>query len=129
MGGLAPKFDPRPHVPQNLSRAHHGAHDPEKVSEIPLTVAEKIEFEKKFVAPWRQNRKRSRSRDHMCEKLSLGTTIPENMKTLGLEMTTLFDLFDIAFGRSKHVSMGNDEKFCYIRNARQHKILLRSRTP
>jgi len=49
--GLAPKFDPWPHVPRNLSRAHRGAHDPEKISEIPLMVAEKIEFEKKIWRP------------------------------------------------------------------------------
>jgi len=42
---------PDSHVPQNLSRALHAAHDPEKISEISLTVAEKIEFEKKIAAP------------------------------------------------------------------------------
>ena len=30
LGGLAPKFDPRPHVPRNLSRALRGAYDPVK---------------------------------------------------------------------------------------------------
>ena len=30
-------------------------------------------------------------------------------------MTTLFAFFEIAFCPSKCVSMGNDEKFCYIR--------------
>jgi len=74
------------------------AHDHEKISEIALTVAEKIECEKKFGTPWRPNRKRSRSRDHIYVKLSLRTRIPENMKTLGLEMTTLFEFFDNAFG-------------------------------
>ena len=50
-GGLAPKFDPRPHHHRNLSRARWGAHGPEKISEIARTVAEKIEFEKKNL--WR----------------------------------------------------------------------------
>ena len=36
------------------------------------------------------------------------------MKSIGLEMTTLFDFFDIAFGPTERVSMGNDEKFCSI---------------
>ena len=48
---MAPKFDPRPNVPRNLSRALRGAHDPEKISEIALTVAGKIEFEKKLAPP------------------------------------------------------------------------------
>jgi len=48
--GLAPKFDPRPHVTRNLSRASWGAHDAEKISEIAPTIAEKIEFEKKLAA-------------------------------------------------------------------------------
>jgi len=47
-GGLAPKFDPRPHVTWNLSRAPRGTYDPEKISEIARTVAEKIEFEKNW---------------------------------------------------------------------------------
>jgi len=46
-GGLAPKFDLRPHVTQNLSRARREAHDPEKILEIARTVVEKIEFKKK----------------------------------------------------------------------------------
>ena len=37
------------------------------------------------------------------------------MTTLGPEMTTLFAFFEIAFWPTKHVSMGNDEKFCSIR--------------
>jgi len=44
---LTPDF----HVPRNLSRAHRVAHDPEKISEIAQTVAEKIEFEKKIWRP------------------------------------------------------------------------------
>jgi len=40
-----------PHVPRNLSRALRGAQDHEKISEIALTVAENIEFEKKIGAP------------------------------------------------------------------------------
>jgi len=83
---------PDPYVPWNLSRAHRGAHDPEKISEIARV------WKKNLGAPWRPNRKRSRLHDHICWKLSLGTRIPENMKTLRLEMTTLFDFFDIAFG-------------------------------
>jgi len=106
---------PDPHVPRNLSRALRAAHNPQKILEIPLTVAEKIEFEKKFFgAPWRPNRKCSGSRDHMFGKLSLGTKTPENMKTLGLEMTTLFEFFDIALGPL----MGCQEKFCYIRTCK-----------
>jgi len=52
-GGLAPKFDPRPHDPRNLSSARRGggADDPEKISEIAQAVAEKIEFEKKLGRP------------------------------------------------------------------------------
>jgi len=42
---------PDPHVPRNLSSALRGAYDPEKISEIVRTVAEKIEFEKKILAP------------------------------------------------------------------------------
>ena len=37
------------------------------------------------------------------------------MKRLGPQMTTLFAFFEIAFGPTKLVSMGNDEKFCIIR--------------
>jgi len=49
---LWPKnLTPDPHVPRNLSSALRGAHDAEKISEIPLTVAEKIEFEKKLAPP------------------------------------------------------------------------------
>jgi len=51
LGGPGPKFNPEPHVPRNLSRALQVAHDHEKISEIALTVAEKIEFEKKFWRP------------------------------------------------------------------------------
>ena len=40
-----------PHDPQNLSSALRVAHDPEKISEIARAVAEKIEFEKKILAP------------------------------------------------------------------------------
>ena len=43
------------------------------------------------------------------------STMCENMKTLGSELTTLFAFFEIAFGPTKLVSMGNDEKFCSIR--------------
>jgi len=39
------------------------------------------------------------------------STIDENMKALGPEMTTLFAFYEIAFGPSKRVSMENDEKF------------------
>jgi len=99
-------------VPRNLSSALRGAEDPEKISEIALTVEEKIEFEKKiFGAPWRPNRKGARSCDHIYGKLSLGTRIPENTKSVGLDLTTLFDFFDIALG----LTDGMSGKFCYIR--------------
>jgi len=42
---------PDPHVPRNLSRVFWDAHDPEKISEIALMVAEKIESEKKIWHP------------------------------------------------------------------------------
>jgi len=113
------------YVPRNLRRAHRGAHDPENISEIARTVSEKIDFEKNLGTPWRPNRKRSRSRDHIRGKLSLGTRILENMKTLGLEMTTLFDFFDIAFGPTN----GMSRKILLYTHVRQQKILLRSRNP
>jgi len=50
-GVWPPNLTPDPNVPQNFSRAFHGAHDTEKISEIALTVAEKIEFEKKIWRP------------------------------------------------------------------------------
>ena len=50
-GAWPPNLTPDPHVPQDLSSAHRGAHDPEKTSEIAQAVAEKIEFEKKNFAP------------------------------------------------------------------------------
>jgi len=125
LGDLAPKFDPRPHVPRNLSRGRRGAHDPEKISEIAQAVAEKIKFLKNFVAPWRPDRKRSRLRDHTCRKLSLGTRMYENIKTLGLEMTTLFDFFDISFGPTN----GMSRKILLYTHVRRPKTLLRSRNP
>ena len=44
------------------------------------------------------------------------------MKTLGLDMTTLFEFFEISFGPSKRVSMGIGEKFGYMRmpNSQKH---------
>jgi len=93
LGAWPQNSTPDPHVPRNLSRAHREAHDPEKISEIEQWLAEKIEFEKKIWRPWRPNRKRSWSPDRMCEKLSLGTRISENIKTLGLELTTLSEFF------------------------------------
>ena len=50
-GGLGTQIWPQPPCPLNLSGALRGAHDPEKISEIALTVAEKIEFEKKNWRP------------------------------------------------------------------------------
>ena len=50
-GAWPPNLTSEPHVPQNLSSAHRGAHDPEKISEIAQAVAEKIEFQKKNLAP------------------------------------------------------------------------------
>ena len=50
-GAWPPNLTAYPHVPRNLSRALWGTHDPVKISEISLTVAEKIEFEKKFWRP------------------------------------------------------------------------------
>jgi len=50
-GAWPPNLTPEPRVPRNLSRARRGAHDPEKISEIGQRVAEKIEFEKKSLAP------------------------------------------------------------------------------
>jgi len=51
LGGLAPNLTPDPHVPRNLSRVFWDAHDAEKISEIALMVAEKIESEKKIWHP------------------------------------------------------------------------------
>ena len=45
-GAWTQNLTPDPHVPRKLSRALWVTHDPEKISEISLTVAEKIEFEK-----------------------------------------------------------------------------------
>ena len=116
LGAWPPNLTPYLHDPRDLSRTLRGAHDPEKISEIPRRVAEKIEFkEKLFGAPWRPNRKWAWSRDHMCGKLRKSSILCENMTTLGPEMTTLFAFFEIAFRPTKHVSMGNDEKFCSIR--------------
>ena len=39
---------PEPHDTWNFSRARWGAHDPEKILDIALMVAEKIEFEKNW---------------------------------------------------------------------------------
>ena len=50
-GAWPPNLTPDRHIPQNLSRALLGADDPEKISEIARTVAEKIEFEKKLAPP------------------------------------------------------------------------------
>ena len=50
-GAWPPNLTPELRVPRNLSRARRGAHDPEKISEIGQSVAEKIEFEKKYLAP------------------------------------------------------------------------------
>jgi len=50
-GVLPPNSTPDPHVPRNLRRAHRGAHDREKISEIGQGVAEKVEFEKKSLPP------------------------------------------------------------------------------
>jgi len=50
-GAWPPNLTPDTHVPRNLSRAHLGAHDPEKISEMRQRVAEKIEFKKKILAP------------------------------------------------------------------------------
>ena len=50
-GAWPPNLTPDSHVPRNLSSALRVAHDPEKISEIASAVAEKIEFEKKFLAP------------------------------------------------------------------------------
>jgi len=51
------------------------------------------------------------SRDLIYRMRLMGTRIPDNINTLGLEMTTLFEFFDIAFGPL----MGCQEKFCFIR--------------
>ena len=50
-GAWPPNLTSEPNVPRNLSRPRRDAHDPEKISEIALAVAEKIEFEKKFLVP------------------------------------------------------------------------------
>ena len=51
-GGSCPQIRrPIPMSPRNLRRAHRGAHDAEKISEIGQGVAEKIEFEKKNWRP------------------------------------------------------------------------------
>ena len=50
-GAWPPNLTTDSHVPRNLSRAHLGAHDPEKISEIRQRGAEKIEFKKKILAP------------------------------------------------------------------------------
>ena len=50
-GAWPPNLTSEPNVPRNLSRPRRGAHDPEKISAIALAVAEKIEFEKKNLAP------------------------------------------------------------------------------
>jgi len=50
LGAWPPNLTLEPHVPRNLSRALQWAQEPEKISEIARTVAEKIEFEKKI---WR----------------------------------------------------------------------------
>jgi len=97
-GAWPPNLTLEPHVPRNLSRALQWAQEPEKISEIARTVAEKIEFEKKFGTPWRPNRKWAWSRDLIYRMRLMGTIIPENIKTLGLELTTLLEFFNIAFG-------------------------------
>jgi len=57
----------------------------------------------------------------MYEKLSLGTRISENIKNLGLELTTLFELFDIALGPTN----GMSRKILLYTHVRRQKILLR----
>ena len=44
------------------------------------------------------------------------------MKTIGLDMTTLFEFIEILFGLSERVPMGIGEKFGYIRmpNSQKH---------
>ena len=51
LGAWPPNLTPEPNVPRNLSRACRGVHDPEKISEIAQAIAEKIDFEKIFLAP------------------------------------------------------------------------------
>jgi len=50
-GAWPPNLEPDPHHPRNLSSPLRGAHDAEKVSEIAQRLAEKIDFEKNFLAP------------------------------------------------------------------------------
>ena len=65
-GAWPPNLTPFPHDLRDLSSTRRGADDPEKISEIARTVAEKIEFKSKiFGAPWRTNRKWAWSGDHM----------------------------------------------------------------
>ena len=66
---------------------------------------------------WRPLAAKPEALEITYEKLSLGTRIPENIKTLGLELTTLFDIFAIALGPL----MGCHEKFCYIRTCDSRK--------
>jgi len=64
LGAWPPNLTLDPMTPRNLSRALRGAHDHEKISEIALTVAEKIEFEKKLAPPSSQTGSR---RGHVTE--------------------------------------------------------------
>ena len=75
-----------------------------KIRKSHKRLPRKSNSKKIFGAPWRPNRKGSRSGDHICGKLSLGSRIPEDMKTLGLEMTTLFEFFDIALDPTNGMS-------------------------
>ena len=50
-GAWPPNLASDPHHPRNISSPRRGAQDAEKVSEIAQRVAEKIDFEKKILAP------------------------------------------------------------------------------
>jgi len=61
-------------------------------------VAEKIEFEKKNLAPPSGQTGNDTGHVTICSGIS------ESMKTLGLELTTLFEFFNIAFGPTNGMS-------------------------
>ena len=50
-GAWPPNLTPDPYHPRNLSSPCGDAHHPEKISGIAQRVAEKIDFEKKILAP------------------------------------------------------------------------------
>jgi len=128
-GGLPPKFDPRAPCPPELKQSPSVGTRAWKNFRDSSNGCRENRVWKETDAPWRPNRKWAWSRDLMYRMRLMGAIIPENNKTLGLDLTTLFEFFDIAFGPTNGMSWKMSWKILLYTHARRAKTLLRSRTP